>query len=396
MAQLYARGGDEVVWFNNTFDHYQKKHRFAQSTITAPEPNLTLVGLQGRAYTKNVSLRRILHHRDVEADWWRITRTMPKPDVIVASMPPLELSRAAVRYGEHHGVPVIVDIRDLWPDIFLEVFPQKTLWAGRFAVSPFYNMLRESVRKSSAISGVSEYAVDWALGKVGRRRGVFDGALPLAYSPSQVDAAALAKAGNFWDAAGVYADQKFLTVCFFGSLTPRIELDTVFTVAQNLSADMQGKVRIVVCGIGQRAGEVQQCASQTPFLISGGWINAAQIAVLMQRSQIGLLPYPSSDDFTKIIPNKVFDYLSGGLPILTCLTGATGNLVTERGVGWMYRNGDAGNLARMLLDLSNHPEHISLAAARSAEVAKEFSAEKIYGEFRDRLIRIIAAGSQLS
>lgn len=393
MARMYARGGDQVTWFNSTFDHYTKSHRFDRSTTINPEPNLTLVGLQGRAYAKNVSFQRIGHHRDVAADWERIVRDMPPPDVVVASMPPLELSRAAVRYGKRRGVPVVVDIRDLWPDIFLEVFPKKMQWAGRLAVSPFYAMLKESVRKASAVSGVSEHAVDWALAHAGKARGSLDGALPLAYTPEDISDAALARAGDFWDAAGIRAGDPALTICFFGSLTPRIELETVLEAARRLPPEMEGKLRFVLCGTGQRAEEVAQCAARSPFLIAPGWVDAAQIVVLMRRSQIGILPYKSTGDFIRIIPNKIFDYLSGGLPILTSLVGVTGDLVQRTKAGWMYRNDDPGDLVRVVTALCSDRAQVESASAHSTEIAADYSAAKIYGEFRNRLDRIIAANT---
>jgi len=391
MARLYAKGGDRVVWFNNTFDHFRKAHRFAQSTIIEPQPNLTLVGLHGRAYSKNVSIERILHHRGVTADFRRVAKTMPKPDVIVASMPPLELSRAAVRYGERHSVPVIVDIRDIWPDIFLEVFPKNLQWAGGLAIAPFYRMLRESVNKASAISGITEHAVDWALNNATKPRGQFDGDLPLAYEPEEFSVAALTQAGKYWDDIGICADSKVLTVCFMGSLTRRVEFDTVLAAARMFPPEMEGKVRFVLCGAGERAKDIKKCADESRFMISPGWINAPQIAVLMQRSQIGLMPYPSSHDFTRLLPNKFFDYCVGGLPILTCLTGHLSNLLAKSGAGWMYRNNDPADLVRVLTELSEHRELIAQSADNVVELAKDYSGAKVYGEFRTRLGKIVAA-----
>jgi glycosyltransferase involved in cell wall biosynthesis len=391
MARLYAKGGDRVVWFNNTFDHYRKAYRFTQSTTIELQPNLTLVGLHGRAYSKNASMRRILHHRGVTADFRRIAKTMPTPEVIVASMPPLELSRTAVRYGKRHNVPVIVDIRDLWPDIFLEVFPKNLQWAGRLAIAPFYRMLKESVNKANAISGVTEHAVDWALKNAKKQRGQFDGALPLAYEPEEFSDAALRDAGKFWDDIGIRADSKALTVCFMGSLTRRVEFDTVLAAARMFPPEMERKVRFVLCGAGERAKDIEKCAAESRFMISPGWINAPQIAVLMKRSQIGLLPYPSSADFTRMLPNKFFDYCGGGLPILTCLTGHLSNLLAKSGAGWMYRSNDPADLVRVLTKLSEHQGLITRAAACVAELAKDYSGAKVYGAFRTKLDEIVAA-----
>ena len=43
------------------------------------------------------------------------------PDLILCAYPAIELSRAGVQFANKIGVPVVVDIRDLWPDIFVEI-----------------------------------------------------------------------------------------------------------------------------------------------------------------------------------------------------------------------------------------------------------------------------------
>ena len=392
MAFLYAGLGDQVVWFNNTFDHYKKKHRFPLGTTIEPLPNLTLIGLHGKAYKRNVSLERINHHREVATEWERISENLPKPDIIVASMPPLELSRAAVRFGRRNHIPVVVDIRDLWPDIFLEVFPKGTKWIGKVAIAPFYKMLDESVRDASAISGVSEHAVDWALSSAGKHRSKYDGQLPLAYSPDMFSSSEITAAREFWDRVGIRAGDTELTICFFGTFTPRIDLDVVLSAARQIPASMKDKIRLVLCGIGALADKVKACSSDTPGVIAPGWLNGAQINVLMQRSHVGLLPYP--DTFAKIVPNKVFDYLSGGLPVLTCLRGVTSDLIIGNQAGWMYNSGDAEDLVRMLVKLSQNRSGIAEAAICSAKLSKHFTAKKIYGEFRERLKSIIEAESK--
>jgi glycosyltransferase involved in cell wall biosynthesis len=390
MAQQYARAGDEVVWFNGTFDHYQKAHRYECDTTIITEPRLTLVGLYGRPYHRNVSLARILHHRDVRAAFCRQARRLPKPDVIVVSMPPLELSLAAVRYGQAHGVPVVVDIRDLWPDIWLEVAPKPFQGAARLALQPYYRMLRISVDLSSALTGVSDHAVEWGLAHATRPRHALDGVLPLAYEPPVLAPQAVAEAERFWSERGIEGRPDRLTLCYFGNISRRYEFDTVFDAAEQLPEAWRDKILFVLCGQGERDSELRKRAARCASIVMPGWIDAAQIEVLKQRSQIGLLPYPSSDDYVRLMPNKVFDYLTGGLPILTCLRGATGELIEREGCGWMYENNAPDTLARILVELAQDPVRVRRAAQESMRVARLFSAAEVYGKFRERLGALVA------
>jgi len=55
--------------------------------------------------------------------YWRFARMvgrqgrlLPKPDLILAVSPPLTAARPALQLSDHHGVPLVLEIRELWPD----------------------------------------------------------------------------------------------------------------------------------------------------------------------------------------------------------------------------------------------------------------------------------------
>ena len=63
---------------------------------------------------------------------------MPRPDLILCSYPTIELSVEAVRYGRTHGIPVVLDVRDLWPDIVLDLLPTILRSPGRVALTRLF------------------------------------------------------------------------------------------------------------------------------------------------------------------------------------------------------------------------------------------------------------------
>src|SRR5207247_1738128 len=95
LADLLHRRGHTVVWWTSTFDHVRKRHRFDADTIRDLEPGYRLVLLHGTGYTKNVSLRRIADHRATARAFTRLAEAQDRPDVILCSLPTLELSAAA-------------------------------------------------------------------------------------------------------------------------------------------------------------------------------------------------------------------------------------------------------------------------------------------------------------
>ena len=91
--------------------------------------------LHGCGYSSNVSLARFRDHRQVAERFAAAAAAEPRrPDIIVAGLPTIELCLESTRYGKQRGVPVVLDMRDMWPDVFLELLPPALRSAGLSAV----------------------------------------------------------------------------------------------------------------------------------------------------------------------------------------------------------------------------------------------------------------------
>jgi glycosyltransferase involved in cell wall biosynthesis len=70
-----------------------------------------------------------------------------------------------------------------------------------------------------------------------------------------------------------------------------------------------------------------------------GWLSSAAIAVLMEWSAVALAAYTAG--VPQGLPNKIFEYLSAGLPILSSLRGETERLLAQHDCGLSYQAGNA-------------------------------------------------------
>ena len=87
---------------------------------------------------------------------------MPRPDVIVASFPPIELAAAAVRLGRQFGVATVVDVRDLWPDVFRTMAGRERV-LGAIAARAYDPLAIWTLRNATALTSITESMLDWAL-----------------------------------------------------------------------------------------------------------------------------------------------------------------------------------------------------------------------------------------
>src|SRR5690554_4268813 len=122
-AKDLAGRGHDVTWWSSTYLHYEKKYVANKFKIINLKDNFRLVLMHSRfGYKKNISLKRIKYSRDLGKIFNKESLKQKTPDIIYTSWPLIDLSYEAVNYANKHNIPVVVDIRDMWPDIFVQPF----------------------------------------------------------------------------------------------------------------------------------------------------------------------------------------------------------------------------------------------------------------------------------
>ncbi|HZO90868.1 MAG TPA: glycosyltransferase family 4 protein [Chthonomonadaceae bacterium] len=379
LANLLASRGHRVVWWTSTFDHMRKRQRFPQDTVVDRDANLRIVLLHAGAYRQNVSLRRILNHRGVARKFSRLARHEPPPDVILCSLPTLELCLAATAYGRQHGIPVILDIRDLWPDIFLELAPAWGQGAARALLAPMYGMARTACRDATALVGLTPEFIAWGTRLAGRPRSPLDRDFAMGYTQAAPGPQEQARAEAFWAKQGLCPNSGEFIACFFGTFGRQFDLETVIEAARRLQGSGRA-FRFVLCGKGDNLEHYRRLAQECGNVLFPGWVGAPEIWMLMRLAAVGLAPYRNSFNFTANLPNKPIEYLSAGLPILSSLSeGILKNLLDAHGGGFTYT--DAASLATILRDLYDHPERREACSEQALALYRErFIGERVYGE----------------
>jgi glycosyltransferase involved in cell wall biosynthesis len=385
LADLLADKGHVVHWWSSSFDHQQKKQRARGYRRLTYRPNATLHLLPGRSYASNVSFARVGNHRDnAEAFTLHAGQCSERPDVILCSYPTAELCEAAIAYGAARSIAVVVDVRDLWPDIFEELLPQFARPLARPLLLPMRRQSRRVFERATAITGVTAEFVAWGLQRGHRPPSANDWAFAMAYVERPPAPAALAEARARWHEMGVV--ETHLNFVFFGTIGRQFDLSTVIAAAREVS---DSRVRFIICGTGDRLDQYRALAAHCDNIVFPGWIDSAMIRSLMSMSVAGLAPYNLSDNFNSNIPNKIIEYLAGGLPIVTTLGGVPGAMLVTRGCGLTYPHGSIGDLRTAIESLATDAvRQQAMAASALALYRERFDAGHVYGEMIDYLGRI--------
>ena len=386
IAQELAARGAQTTWWTSTFSHAEKRGIAEQADELNVLGGVRLRFLHGRPYQRNISVARICNHREVSQDFVRLAKSSPRPDLIFCCYPTIELAHAAVCFGKENKVPVVVDVRDLWPEVFLDVTPLPRPLA-RLALTPLYRKARQTLGGATAITAITEPFLNKALGLAGRDRQPLDRVVPLAYNRIDPKPQEYESALAFWHRQGLKLDGSERIACAFGNLSKVPEFGTAVSALEHLAPAQKKKLRMVICGSGDKLEWLKKQAKIHPELIVPGRVGQAEIAVLMEHSKVGLLVYPNRRDFLLAFPNKIGEYLSRSLPILSTLDGITGDLLREENIGIVTPSGNpqafADNLMLLLED--NSLKHTSMKGNAPRVFQERFDAGKVYGSLLDHL-----------
>lgn len=282
------------------FDHRAKAQR-----TTIPSG---FTALATRPYASNISLARVLSHRNFARKVFG-TIEKEKPDLLYVLVPPNSLADEAARYKARHPyVKLIFDVCDLWP----EALPRPLLKKVLFPAMAFWQALRDrSLTKADGVFTECDFfremlalpkaeTVYWATHDAGR-----PGAPDL--SDRHMDLAYLGSINNILSIDAC--------VALISQLTPRIPV-TVHVIG----AGERKEVFLVAL---QKAG-----ARVTDY---GPLYDEGQKNAVFSRCRFGInLLRPG---VAVGLTMKSVDYLKAGLPLINNLPGDTAHFVKLEGVG---------------------------------------------------------------
>ncbi len=386
LANILVERGHEVVWWTSTFDHARKRHRFEQDSIIEVNDFLQIKYLHGSGYKKNISLKRLIDHYLVARKFKRYARSERPPQVILCSLPPLELCLEIAKYGKSMDVPVVLDVRDLWPDIFLEVVPPRFQKIAKLAFQPMFSSVRWSCRQAKAIISITPPLVEWGVKYANRPATNWDQDFPHGYTELKPSVERIEQANDFWGKLGVGESQSEFVICFFAGMGLHIEIETVIDAARDLQQLKRHAFRFVLCGNFEKQAKLAQDCQNVVF---PGWVGAAEIWTLMRRSTVGIVPIRSRLDFTLSIPNKAIEYMSAGLPVVSSLQGYLSDILSTHRCGLTYDNEDPDSLIDVLQKLKDDPQLVHSFAENALRLYQgKFTATKVYNNMANYLEKI--------
>ncbi|MGD9633932.1 MAG: glycosyltransferase [Pirellulales bacterium] len=378
LANALQAHGHSVLRWAPTFRHTTREQRFTTDRRVELTPHYSIQFVHAPGYRRTASLARLRHCHILGKRFGELVRRESPPDLIVAAIPSLEWADAATAYGRVHDVPTVVDVRDLWPDVFPSALPYGTRSLSSLFLHSYRRMARRACSRADALCAVSETYLSWALKHAGRTRRVGDLAVPLGFEPADLPEDALH--GRITELVERGIDPR-RPICFFaGGFERHHDFDAIVGAARMLAARDTDNVQFVLCGGGSKLTAIRrQTAGMANFHLLGH-VDAAMLRAVASISVIGLCAYAPGAMMS--LGNKPYEYMAGRLALVSSLPGELAQLLDRHNCGLTYRAGDGDSLAGCIAELLQHPER--LAAMRDnarATWASHYRSRDVYDWF---------------
>lgn len=384
LADYLSQRGHQVTFWGSKFDHYKKEFRDDSKPGSGLGPETIL--LKSRGYKKNISIDRVMDHRDLANDFKKNVSSHIKPDLIIAAWPTIELAYAALKFGILQGIPVVLDIRDCWPDIIYNQFPNYISWVPKLAL-PYEHMANFSFSNATAITAVSQGLLTWAHSKGSRSQEALK--YDRVFYQSQHDYHIVESYNKFWQEKGIEltADDK-IRIVWAGSLEPTLDLKTCLSAIKKFSEHDTSSIEFIFCGRGSMEQKVMDMSREMNNLIFAGFVGEQELKALLEKSDLGFMCYPDRFDFHASIPNKVVDYCMAGLRVITNLHGELSTIMPQSEMLY-YPSGDVGKLATVFDEVCKEREWFKTKSGQNRLLfEKKFDATSVLPSFCAHVERI--------
>lgn len=271
-----------------------------------------------------------------------VTRRLRRGDVIIGSSPHLFAAVGAWAAARVRRRTFIFEVRDLWPESFTAVSGQHSSMAVR--VMRFVSDLL--YRRSDAIMILAE----------GNRGIVHErGATPerISFIPNGVDTSAFKEKQNS-DIA-----EKPVRFVYAGAHGPANGLDVAVRAINEVARRGRDDIELVLVGDGPIKEELVDLAASlgSPVTFADP-VPKKDVPALLAANDIGLMVLADTELFQYgVSPNKLFDYLAAGLPVLSNVPGFVSRVVDESGAGMSVAPGDVRALADGMIAMADRRLH---------------------------------------
>lgn len=379
LGEVLSSRGHEVIWWSSNFLHI-KKLKISEGDLDIKiNDSFKAKLLDCGTYKKNICFKRILYHIKLGRKFYKTALNESLPDIIIASYPIIEVSFQSIKFSQKFNIPVIIDVRDMWPDIFLKYFSSYFLKVPVYIASKIFNYkVSRTFQKAVAIVSMSEDVLRWGLSKIknaDHHKNFASSVFYIGYDESinaleRVEVKPVAK-----------IDKRKVIFCYLGVFGSSYDIEKIIEAAHLLQSEKNSLCHFIMGGEGPEKEKIKDMAKGLKNITFLDWLEKNELKYVLENSDVSLIPTP-----TTAFPNKVFEALFFGLPILHCMNGEVKERLKKEKAGIFYEKDSLDSLLEAIKYMSTNPSSLKEMKENAKNFYKKyFERDKIYNNYCDFL-----------
>ena len=278
------------------------------------------------------------------SSFWAALRAGPV-DVVMATSPPIFQAVSAWLVSAIRRRPLLLEIRDLWPEFAIDMGVLTNLTLIRLSQSLekfFYNRATHILVNSPA------YRV-YLLNK-----GILD--CKISVIPNGVDPAMFNPLNRGEMVRTQFKLDGNYVVTYAGALGIANDIPTILRAANLLRHSKE--IHFLLVGDGKERLNLEQMGRdlQLPNVTFAGALPKGEIPDVLAASDVCLATLQNIPMFKTVFPNKVFDYMAAGRPTILGIDGVIREVIENAKGGIFIEPGNEKALADAVMKLKNDPE----------------------------------------
>ncbi len=352
LAEYLVKHGWDVEYLSTNFSHAEKRN-FSESEYVHVQKRvpyeLTLIDVG--SYKKNLSFKRVFWHQKFAYKCYKkLKQIVNEKDVIIIPSRPPELIWMIARLKHECGCKTVLDIRDIWPDALTT-----TSGITRYLFDKYCTLfLKNSVCHfddyvhvaPSYLAWLSRFSVD-----------AISTFIPLGFDEHRWEGRCV----NVNSSRIGTGDTVKLVYC--GTLTDQFNIKPILQALSSCSSNFYFTI-IGDNGSGERYNETiefidKHNLSQQVEVV--GLLSPEKLVGELRHHHVSIIPMVSG-----ALPNKVFDSIAAGLPMISLGSGDSTDFVKKYDIGWYasFNSCEVINILKELTSSSIHEKSNNVAKCR--------------------------------
>lgn len=383
MGQLVKRG-HEAMMISGIFSHItrQRVHQYRNKFIYRTEKieGVTIYRVAS-FFSLTSSLRKLVHHSVFMVLAILRGLLIGRPEVVIASSPPPFVAIAGYVLSRLKKTPFVLEIRDLWPE---DLIQEGLLEKGHIAhlIEMIMGFLyRHADLIITLTAGIKDGII---------RRGIPPERVTVVTNSVGVDKFIQPLDNALFRRELRISDEEFVVI-YAGNHGSSNALDTLIEAANILKNQLE-KITFLFVGDGEEKTNLRQMANRNNLkkVIFAQPQPKERMPQVFAAADISIVPLKNIPIFNGALPNKMFDSMASGKPVIMAGGEEARVLIETANAGLWVEPENPKALAEAIINLyHNQPEARQMGLNGQQFVIKYYSHEKLAQRLEKELLRVV-------